>query len=228
MGTTLREIVEDIGGGVPNGRKFKAAQTGGPSGGCIPASHLDTPIDYESVAKIGSMMGSGGLIVMDDTKCMVNIAKFFLEFTVDESCGKCPSCRIGTKRMLEILNNITEGKAKIEDLEKLEKLANVIQKASLCGLGQTASNPVLSTLKYFRDEYIDHIVNKKCSTGECKALTMVLIDPEKCKQCGICQKSCPTNAIKGEVRKGPYEINQDKCIKCGVCITKCPFKAISK
>lgn len=228
MGTTLREIVEDIGGGVPNGRKFKAAQTGGPSGGCIPASHLDTPIDYESLAKIGSMMGSGGLIVMDDTKCMVNIAKFFLEFTVDESCGKCPSCRIGTKRMLEILNNITEGKAKIEDLEKLEKLANVIQKASLCGLGQTASNPVLSTLKYFRDEYIDHIVNKKCSTGECKALTMILIDPEKCKQCGICQKSCPTNAIKGEVRKGPYEINQDKCIKCGVCITKCPFKAISK
>lgn len=228
MGTTLREIVEDIGGGVPNGRKFKAAQTGGPSGGCIPATHLDTPIDYESLSKIGSMMGSGGLIVMDDSKCMVNIAKFFLEFTVDESCGKCPSCRIGTKRMLEILTRITEGKAKIEDLEKLEKLANVIQKASLCGLGQTASNPVLSTLRYFRDEYIDHIVNKKCSTGECKALTMIHIDPEKCKQCGICQKSCPTNAIMGEVRKGPFEINQDKCIKCGVCITKCPFKAISK
>jgi NADP-reducing hydrogenase subunit HndC len=228
MGTTLREIVEDVGGGVPNGKKFKAAQTGGPSGGCIPAEHLDTPIDYESLSKIGSMMGSGGLIVMDDSKCMVNIAKFFLEFTVDESCGKCPSCRIGTKRMLEILTRITEGKAEIEDLEKLEKLAYVSQKASLCGLGQTAANPVLSTLRYFRNEYIDHILNKKCLAGECKALTMIHIDPNICKQCGICKKNCPTGAINGEIRQGPFEINQNKCIKCGVCITKCPFKAISK
>jgi len=228
MGTTLREIVFDIGGGIPEGKKFKAAQTGGPSGGCIPTEHLDIPIDYESLTSIGSMMGSGGLIVMDDSKCMVNIAKFFLEFTVDESCGKCPTCRIGTKRMLEILTRITEGKGKIEDIERLEKLSKVMKSASLCGLGQTASNPVMSTLRYFRDEYIDHIENKRCAAGQCKTLTKVLIDPEKCKQCGICQKSCPTNAIKGEVRKGPYEIDQSKCIKCGVCITKCPFKAISK
>ncbi len=228
MGTTLREIVYDIGGGIPQGKKFKAAQTGGPSGGCIPAQYLDTPIDYESLTNIGSMMGSGGLIVMDDSKCMVNIAKFFLEFTVDESCGKCPSCRIGTKRMLEILTRITEGKGKLEDIERLEKLSHVMKVASLCGLGQTASNPVISTLKYFRDEYIDHIENKRCLAGQCKELTKVHIDPDKCKQCGICQKSCPTNAIKGEVRKGPFEIDQNKCIKCSVCITKCPFKAISK
>jgi len=228
MGTTLREIVYDIGGGIPEGRKFKAAQTGGPSGGCIPTEHLDIPIDYESLASIGSMMGSGGLIVMDDSKCMVNIAKFFLEFTVDESCGKCPTCRIGTKRMLEILTRITEGNGKIEDIARLEKLSGVMKNASLCGLGQTASNPVMSTLRYFRDEYIDHIENKRCVTGQCKTLSKVLIDPDKCKQCGICQKSCPTNAINGEVRKGPFEIDQDKCIKCGVCITKCPFKAISK
>ncbi|MEG1704965.1 MAG: NADH-quinone oxidoreductase subunit NuoF [Clostridia bacterium] len=228
MGTTLREIVYDIGGGIPNGKKFKAAQTGGPSGGCIPAENLDTPIDYESLAKIGSMMGSGGLIVMDESKCMVNIAKFFLEFTVEESCGKCPPCRIGTKRMLEILTRITEGKGKIEDLEKLEHLAGVIKDASLCGLGQTAPNPVLSTLKYFRDEYIEHIVNKRCSAGECKSLTKVHINPDICKQCGICKKNCPVGAINGEVKQGAFEINQDKCIKCGVCITKCPFKAISK
>lgn len=227
MGTTLREIVYDIGGGIPDDKKFKAAQTGGPSGGCIPAEHLDIPIDYESLTSIGSMMGSGGLIVMDDSKCMVNIAKFFLEFTVDESCGKCPSCRIGTKRMLEILTRITEGKGKIEDIDRLEKLANVIKNASLCGLGQTAPNPVLSTLRYFRNEYIDHIENKRCLAGQCKALTKVLIDPEKCKQCGICQKNCPTNAIKGEIRKGPFEIDQSKCIKCKVCVAKCPFKAIS-
>ncbi len=227
MGTTLREIVYDIGGGIPGGKKFKAAQTGGPSGGCIPNQHLDTPIDYESLTQIGSMMGSGGLIVMDETKCMVNIAKFFLEFTVDESCGKCPSCRIGTKRMLEILTRITEGKGKIEDIDRLEKLANVIKNASLCGLGQTAPNPVLSTLKYFRDEYVDHIENKNCAAGECKALTKVIINPEKCKECGICQKNCPTNAIMGEVRKGPFEIDQTKCIKCKVCVAKCPFKAIS-
>ncbi len=228
MGTTLREIVYDIGGGVPGGKRFKAAQTGGPSGGCIPAKYLDTPIDYESLSEIGSMMGSGGLIVMDESKCMVNLAKFFLEFTVDESCGKCPPCRIGTKRMLEILTRITEGKGKEGDIEKLERLAENIKKASLCGLGQTAPNPVLSTIKYFRDEYEAHIKEKRCPAGECKALTQVHIDPEKCKQCGICAKNCPVGAIDGEVRKGPFKINQDKCIKCGICITKCPFKAISK
>lgn len=228
MGTTLREIVYDIGGGIPGGKRFKAAQTGGPSGGCIPEKHIDTHIDYESLGEIGSMMGSGGLIVMDDSKCMVNIAKFFLEFTVDESCGKCPPCRIGTKRMLEILTRITEGKGKDGDIEKLERLASNIKKASLCGLGQTAPNPVLSTLKYFRDEYEAHIYDKRCPAGECKSLTKVVIDPAKCKECGICKKNCPVDAINGEVRKGPFDINQDKCIKCGVCITKCPFKAISK
>ena len=228
MGTTLREIVYDIGGGISTGKDFKAAQTGGPSGGCIPKEHLDTKIDYESLGKIGSMMGSGGLIVMDEDTCMVNLAKFFLEFTVSESCGKCPPCRIGTKRMLEILTRITEGKGKLEDLEKLEKLASTIKSASLCGLGQTAPNPVLSTLKYFRDEYIAHIVDKKCPAGECKALMQVHIDPDKCKSCSICQKNCPVGAIKGEIKKGPFEIDQSKCIKCGVCMTKCPFKAISK
>lgn len=228
MGVTLKEIVEDIGGGIPKGKRFKAAQTGGPSGGCIPEEHFDTPIDYESLLSIGSMMGSGGLIVMDEDKCMVNLAKFFLEFTVDESCGKCPPCRIGTKRMLEILTRITEGKGKDGDIEKLERLAKNIKNASLCGLGQTAPNPVLSTLKYFRDEYEAHIYEKRCPSGECKSLTQVKIDPEKCKQCGICAKNCPVGAIDGEVRKGPFKINQNKCIKCGVCITKCPFKAISK
>lgn len=188
MGTTLREIVFDIGGGIPGGHKFKAAQTGGPSGGCIPAEHLDTPIDYESLSQIGSMMGSGGLIVMDDTKCMVNLAKFYLGFTVDESCGKCTPCRIGTKRMLEILEKVTEGNGETEDLEKLERLAKTIQKASVCGLGQTAPNPVLSTMKYFRDEYITHIRDKKCPAKECKALRAIEIDPEKCRGCGICKK----------------------------------------
>lgn len=227
MGTTLREIVFDIGGGIPGRHEFKAAQTGGPSGGCIPAEHLDTPIDYESLSQIGSMMGSGGLIVMDDTKCMVNLAKFYLGFTVDESCGKCTPCRIGTKRMLEILERITEGNGETEDLEKLERLAKTIQKASVCGLGQTAPNPVLSTMKYFRDEYIAHIRDKKCPAKECKALRAIEIDPEKCRGCGICKKNCPVNAITGEVKQ-PHKIDEDVCIKCGTCISKCPFKAISK
>ena len=227
MGTTLREIIFDIGGGIPNGRSFKAAQTGGPSGGCIPAEHLDTPIDYESLSAIGSMMGSGGLIVMDDSKCMVNIAKFFLDFTVDESCGKCPPCRIGTKRMNEILTRLTNGQGEEGDIEKLEKLAKNIKASSLCGLGQTAPNPVLSTLKYFRDEYEAHIHDKKCPAGECKAMTKVMIDKEKCRGCSLCSQNCPVGAIHGEL-KSPFEIDQSKCIKCGVCIAKCPFKAISR
>lgn len=227
MGTTLREIVFDIGGGIPNGHEFKAAQTGGPSGGCIPAEHLDTPIDYESLGAIGSMMGSGGLIVMDNTKCMVNLAKFYLGFTVDESCGKCTPCRIGTKRMLEILERITEGNGKEDDIEKLEVLANTIKKASVCGLGQTAPNPVLSTIKYFRDEYVAHIRDGKCPAGECKALASIEINPELCKGCGICKRQCPVNAITGEVKQ-PHKINPDVCIKCGACVEKCPFKAIHK
>ena len=227
MGITLREIVYDIGGGIPNGRKFKAAQTGGPSGGCIPEQYLDTPIDYESLSAIGSMMGSGGLIIMDDTTCMVNLARFFLDFTVDESCGKCPPCRIGTKRMLEILERLVAGKGKDGDIEKLEKLALNIKRSSLCGLGQTAPNPVLSTLKYFGNEYEAHIYEKKCPAGECKAMTKVMIDKTKCKGCSLCSKNCPVGAITGEL-KSPFEINQDKCIKCGVCIAKCPFKAISR
>ena len=227
MGTTLREIVFDIGGGVPNGKKFKAAQTGGPSGGCIPASQLDTPIDYESLIALGSMMGSGGLIVMDEDTCMVDLAKFFLEFTVDESCGKCPPCRIGTKRMLEILTRITEGKGVPEDIEKLETLARDIKAAALCGLGQTAPNPVLSTLRYFRDEYMAHVIDKKCPAGVCKSMLKFKIDTDACKRCGICKKNCPTDAISGD-RETPFAIDQVKCVKCGVCIEKCPFKSILK
>lgn len=225
MGTTLREIVYDIGGGIPNKREFKAAQTGGPSGGCIPKEHLDTPIDYESLKQIGSMMGSGGLIVMDDTKCMVALAKFYLEFTVDESCGKCTPCRIGTKRMLEILEKICDGNGTEMDLYKLEKLGINIKNASICGLGQSAPNPVLSTLKYFRDEYREHVIDKNCRALECKAMAKITINPELCKGCGLCQKNCPVNAISGEGRE-IRQINQDICIKCGTCLTKCPFKAI--
>jgi len=227
MGTTLREIVYDIGGGIPNGKKFKAAQTGGPSGGCIPASLIDTPIDYDSLAQVGSMMGSGGLIIMDEDTCMVDIAKFFLEFTVEESCGKCPPCRIGTKRMLEILERITGGKGEEGDIEKLEILAKNIKAAALCGLGQTAPNPVLSTLRYFRDEYIAHVRDKKCPAGVCKSMMHYVINADLCKSCGICARNCPVGAIKGE-RKVPYEIDQEKCIKCGACMEKCPFKAIFK
>ncbi len=225
MGTTLREIVYDIGGGIPNGRDFKAAQTGGPSGGCIPKEHLDTPIDYESLKQIGSMMGSGGLIVMDDTKCMVALAKFYLEFTVDESCGKCTPCRIGTKRMLEILTKICDGNGTELDIYKLEKLAANIQKASICGLGQSAPNPVVSTLRYFRDEYKEHVIQKECRALECKSMSKITINEEKCKGCGLCQRNCPVDAIEGEAREKRV-INQDKCIKCGTCITSCPFKAI--
>ena len=226
MGTTLREIVFDIGGGIPNGREFKAAQTGGPSGGCIPKENLDVPIDYESLKQIGSMMGSGGLIVMDDTKCMVSLAKFYLQFTVSESCGKCNPCRIGTKRMLEILERITEGKGEEKDLEKLDKLAKNIIRASVCGLGQTAPNPVLSTMKYFMDEYKEHVIDKKCRTNECKKLAKITINPELCKGCGLCQRNCPVGAIKGEGRD-VREIDQSICIKCGTCIAKCPFHAIT-
>ncbi len=225
MGTTLREVVYDIGGGIPNGKKFKAAQTGGPSGGCIPAQHLDTPIEYDTLTQLGSMMGSGGLIVMDEDTCMVDIAKFFLEFTVDESCGKCPPCRIGTRRMLEILEKITSGKGEEGDIEKLEILAKNIKAAALCGLGQTAPNPVLSTLRYFRDEYEAHVKDKRCPAGVCKAMLRYVVQADLCKSCGICARNCPVNCISGQ--KGvPYEIDQDKCIKCGTCKEKCPFKAI--
>ena len=227
MGTTLREVIYDIGGGIPNGKKFKAAQTGGPSGGCIPASLIDTKIDYDNLTAIGCMMGSGGLIVMDEDNCMVDIAKFFLDFTVDESCGKCAPCRIGTKRMMEILEKITEGNGTLEDIDKLEELAYYIKENSLCGLGQTAPNPVLATLKFFREEYIAHVVDKKCPAGVCKGLLNYSIVEDKCKGCTLCARKCPVGAISGTV-KNPHVIDTAKCIKCGACMDSCKFGAIIK
>jgi NADH:ubiquinone oxidoreductase subunit F (NADH-binding)/Pyruvate/2-oxoacid:ferredoxin oxidoreductase delta subunit len=227
MGTTLREVVEEIGGGIPNGKKFKAAQTGGPSGGCIPASLIDTKIDYDNLTAIGAMMGSGGLIVMDEDTCMVDIAKFFLDFTVDESCGKCTSCRIGTKRLLQMLDDITLGKSSLEDLDKMEELCHYIKDNSLCALGQTAPNPVLSTLKYFREEYEAHVVEKRCPAGICKDLVTFEIVEEKCIGCTACVRVCPVFAIDGKV-KSPHTISQEKCIKCGACFEKCKFDAIIK
>ncbi len=227
MGTTLREVIYDIGGGCPNGKKFKAVQTGGPSGGCLTEAFLDTPIEYETLMAAGSMMGSGGMIVMDEDNCMVDIARFFLEFTVDESCGKCTPCRVGTKRMLTILEKITSGKGNLEDLDELESLANSVKDSSLCGLGQTAPNPVLATLKNFRDEYVAHVVDKKCPAKQCKALLTYEIDKEKCTGCTLCARKCPVHCIEGTV-KNPHVINQELCIKCGNCYSVCRFGAVEK
>lgn len=227
MGTTLRKVIYKIGGGIPNGKKFKAAQTGGPSGGCIPAQYLDIPMDYDNLIGIGSMMGSGGLIIMDEDNCMVDMAKFFLEFTVDESCGMCTACRVGNKRLYELLTKITDGEATMEDLDKLEELCYYIKDNSLCGLGQSAPNPVLSTLKYFRDEYIAHIKDKKCPAGVCKKLISFEVLPDKCTGCGVCKKLCPVDAIKGEATEA-HKIDMDKCIKCGLCMAKCKYNAIVK
>ncbi len=228
MGTTVREVVYDIGGGIPDGKAFKAVQTGGPSGGCIPAKLLDTPIDYDNLVAVGSMMGSGGMIVMDEGTCMVDIAKFFLEFTVDESCGKCAPCRIGTRRMLEILGRITDGNGTLADIDNLERMAEGIKEGSLCALGQTAPNPVLSTLNHFRDEYIEHVVDKKCRCGVCKGLTQYFILTDMCKMCGLCARRCPVDCISGVQGKEPYVIDASACIKCGACMDACKFKAVIK
>ena len=228
MGTTLRELVFDIGGGIPNGKRFQAIQTGGPSGGCLTLAELDTPIDFDNLIEKGSMMGSGGAIVMDEDNCMVDVAKFYLEFICDESCGKCSQCRIGTKRLLEILTKVTDGKATLEDLDKLQTLSESIQVGSLCGLGQTAPNPVLSTLTKFKDVYLRHVNDKKCDAGVCKSLTNFVIDPNKCKKCSLCARNCPVNCISGVVGKEPFVIDQSKCIKCGTCISACKFNAIYK
>jgi len=228
MGTTVREIVFDIGGGIPNGKAFKAVQTGGPSGGCLPTSLLDTPIDYDNLVAVGSMMGSGGMIVMDEDTCMVDIAKFFLEFTVDESCGKCAPCRIGTKRMFELLTKITDGTGTMEDIASLEDLAIALKNGSLCALGQTAANPILSTLHHFREEYVEHVIDKKCRCHVCKGLTQYYIEPDLCKKCSLCAKKCPASCITGVVGKETYVIDAAKCIKCGACMDACKFKAVVK
>ncbi len=228
MGTTLRELIYEIGGGIPNGKEFKAIQTGGPSGGCLTAKDLDTEIDFDNLVALGSMMGSGGAIVMDEDNCMVDVAKFYMEFICDESCGKCSPCRIGTKRMLEILTKITDGKGTMNDLDELEELAEYVKSNSLCGLGQTAANPIVSTMKQFRDEYIAHIVDKKCPAKICKNLMKYDIEADKCKKCSLCARQCPVNAITGVVGKEPYVIDQDKCIKCGMCLSSCKFGAIVK
>lgn len=227
MGTTLREIVEEIGGGVPNGKKFKAAQTGGPSGGCIPACHIDVKIDYDNLIKLGSMMGSGGLIVMDEDTCMVDIAKFFLEFTVDESCGKCTPCRIGTRRLYQFIDKITKGEGEPEELDKIRELCSHMQSTSLCALGQSSPNPVISTMRYFEDEYIAHVKDKICPAGVCKDLLAYEIIPNKCKGCTLCAKNCPVDAISGTVKQ-PHQIDRKKCIKCGLCMKNCKFGAVIK